>query len=206
MTPLQVAHAPGHGGFHGLSGHMASACPLAGLGGVHTEAGRHRTLPDPPSPSGLTCSCSSPCTDTVKTLLLPSRSEMVSRDLDTVPRVRTQKARGLGPRPSANRAVLFGAAPPLSMSSTATLRHPTPAPRAAPGGPTHVWRWHRDSMQTSPRTVSRARGRALLCSSLRSVGTASCSGPQEGWSRGGVGRGASGTVPETVVAAGWGGG
>lgn len=34
-----------------------------------------------------------------------------------------------------------------------------------------MWRWHRDSMQTSTRTVSRARSRALPCSSLGSAET-----------------------------------
>lgn len=38
-----------------------------------------------PTYSSLTCSCSSPCTCTVKTLPLLSRPEMASRDLDTVP-------------------------------------------------------------------------------------------------------------------------
>lgn len=52
-----------------------------------------------------------------------------------------------------------------------------------------MWRWHRDSMQTSTRTVSRARGRDLPCSALRSVGTMSCSslgkdGAEAGWGGG----------------------
>ena len=38
----------------------------------------------PPAP-GLTCSCSSPCTCTVKTLPPLSRPEMASRDLDAGP-------------------------------------------------------------------------------------------------------------------------
>lgn len=44
-----------------------------------------------------------------------------------------------------------------------------------------MWRWHRDSMQMSARTVSRAR--ALPCSPLRSAERASHSGPQGGQSR-----------------------
>lgn len=98
-----------------LSGHLTSVHPLAGLGSVHAEAGRPRLPPNPSSPSGLTCSCSSPCTDTVKTLPLPSRSEMVSRDLDTVPRLRAQK---LGPHPSAQGSPVFEGASPLSVSRT----------------------------------------------------------------------------------------
>ena len=76
------------------------------------------------------------------------------------------------------RYSVFGAAPLCGQGGRWS-----PAPQdtsATPGGLTHMWRWHRDSMQTSTRTVSRALGRTLPCSSLGSGETGQvCSAPRE---------------------------
>lgn len=109
---------------------MATIRPPAGLGTVHTEARRRRAPPAPAAgPSGLTCSWSSPCTSTVEARPLPSRPEMASRDLDTVPRVRAQLARRPGPHPSAQHSPLCLGQP---LPSPWAGQTPTPNVRGGP--------------------------------------------------------------------------
>lgn len=108
---------------------MATIRPPAGLGTVHTEARRRRAPPAPAAgPSGLTCSWSSPCTSTVEARPLPSRPEMASRDLDTVPRVRAQLAHRPGPHPSAQHSPLC-----LGQPLPSPWAGQTPAPNVRSG-------------------------------------------------------------------------
>lgn len=162
-------------------------------------------LPQPASPSGLTCNCSRPCTSTVKALPLPSRPEMASRDLGTVPQVRAQLARRPGPHPSAQRSHLCLGQPPAPWAG----RTPTPnadgGPRKRPltcGGDTGT----RCTRAPAPCPVAVAvPGPAAPCGLWRQLAAAALGEDGAEWGAG-AGAGACGAYCPTDPGAAAGGG
>lgn len=102
---------------------MADVRPLAGLSSARPRL--QAEDPSPPiQPSGLTCSCSSPSTCTVKTLPRLSRPEMASRDLDAAPQGEGEGTLAVGSAPppgtqlSPGRTVQAWAPPPTAPAAS----------------------------------------------------------------------------------------
>lgn len=114
---------------------MAGVQPHAGLSGARQRLQAWGPCPRV-WPSGLTCSCSSPSTCTVKTLPRLSRPEMASRDLDAASQggVRAPLAVGPGPHPSTRGntgQLCVCSSPSLSAGRTVQAWPPPPVAPAA---------------------------------------------------------------------------